>query len=216
MGRTRWVPTPIWRGQSCYIIGGGPSLKSFSFETLRGRNVLGCNAAFYLGVEIVPLTIFGDIKFLIQHQAGLLHYVEAGGKVVTNSAQRRNEPVPEWLHCMQKKNMGLATDGLGWNGNTGASAINLALLLGADTIYLLGFDMQVDTKGMANFHNAYVHPSKPSAYSRFLRGMKWVAKDLPRLFQNKHVINLEDGTSVLECFPKESLKAHFSKRKVAV
>lgn len=210
MGDARWVPTPIWRGQPCYIIGGGPSLKNFPFEILRGKNVLGCNAAFYLGVKIVPITIFGDSKFLSQHQAGLSHYVDTGGKVVTHSTRRRREPVPQWLLCMKKVNMGLATDGLGWNGNTGASAINLALLLGADIIYLLGYDMCVDGQGRANFHNAYVHPSKARAYLRFLRGMKQVAMDLPQLFPGRSVINLEDGTSVLNSFPKESLKAHFA------
>ena len=70
----RWKPTPIWDGMPCYIIGGGPSLEGFPFQILAGRNAIGCNVAFYLGVDIVPITIFGDTHFFKQHQDGLTKY----------------------------------------------------------------------------------------------------------------------------------------------
>ena len=99
--------------------------------------------------------------------------------------------------------------------NTGASAINLALLFGANPIYLLGFDMQLSPEGKKNFHNAYSDKPNSKAYERFLRGMTLVARDLPTLFPGHQVINLEDDTSALKDFPKESLKKHFSKEFVS-
>jgi hypothetical protein len=168
--------------------------------------VLGCNVAFYFGSKLVPITIFGDAAFLKQHREGLEHYVEHGGIVVTNSNLVK-KPTPPWLKVMKKHRQGLGIDGLGWNGNTGASAINLALLFGANPIYHLGYDMRE-----GNFHNAYSSVTSSSSYARFLKGMDSVAKDLPRLFPGKRVINLEDGTSVLNVFPKESLKKHFEER----
>lgn len=210
-----WTPPLLWEGQPCYVLGGGPSLQSFPFESIAGEFVLGCNAAFNLGVDTVPITVFGDASFLPKHQEGLEAYVEAGGWVVTNSS-RLKKSIPPWLRQMKKVLKGLALDGLGWNGNTGASAINLALLLGADPIYLLGYDMGPDSQGKSNYHNHYrSHTIHPSTYPRFLRGMEVVARDLLRLFPGRRVINLEDGSSRLPTFPKESLEAHMEEMEIA-
>ena len=211
-----WTPSPLWDGQPCYIIGGGPSLRGFPFDSLSGEFVLGCNAAFLLGADVVPITVFGDASFLVKHREQLVAYVSEGGMVVTNSG-RLKKSIPVWLRSMKKVLKGLSLDGLGWNGNTGASAINLALLLGANPIYLLGYDMGLDEKGRTNYHDAYrAHKVHPSTYPRFLKGMTHLARDLPLMFPGRQVINLEDGTSKLDVFPKESLKAHLAEMEVSV
>lgn len=206
-----WFPEEkIWDGQPCYIIGGGPSLVDFSWEALFDRNVLGCNVAFYMGVELVPINIFGDTGFFRQHAKGLREYADAGGVVVTPCRRIvKKTPVP-WLKIMKKQLRGLALDGLGWNGNTGASAINLALHFGANPIYLLGFDMKLSPRGEGNYHNLYNHTPKQSVYKRFSLGMRDLKRDLSVKFPGHIVINLEDGTSALDEFPKQSLKDHFS------
>jgi len=211
-----WIPEPIWENESCYIIGGGTSLEVFQFNCLAGHNVIGCNAAFYLGIDIVPIMVFGDGPFLKKHRRGLDNYAEEGGLVVTcSNAIDRFDP-PKYIKRMKKQIKGLAKDGLGWNKNTGSPAINLALLLGATTIYLLGFDMKLSEDGRKNFHNAYNDTPDPKCYKGFLEGMNVVARDLRLHFPGCHVINLEDGTSAMESFPKESLKEHFSKVGEAV
>ena len=213
----RWFPeTPIWEDEPCYIIGGGPSLESFDWNKLRDRNVLGCNVAFYIGADIVPITIFGDGLFLKQHRDGLENYHEQGGDIITPSNIVNRFNPPEYIKRIKKLHNGLGLDGLAWNGNTGASAINLALLFGANPIYLLGYDMQLSKEGKKNFHNAYSDTPNAKTYTRFLRGMASVARDLPKVFPGHQVINLEDETSALNCFPKESLKEHFSRVKETV
>ena len=212
-----WLPKSIWKDEPCYIIGGGSSLEDFPWDSLRGQNVIGCNAAFYMGADLVPIMIFGDGAFLKKHRTGLNQYAEAGGQVITCSpaaVTKRFDP-PEYLKQIDKQEKGLAIDAVGWNRNTGSAAINLALLLGANPIYLLGYDMQL-TKGKKNFHNAYNDTPNPKAYERFADGMILVARDLKLLFPNRCVINLEDGTSALNVFPKESLKNHLSNLKECV
>lgn len=209
MAKKFWFPDPIWEGEPCYIIGGGSSLAGFDWDILKGRKVLGCTVAFYLGSSLVPFAIFGDAAFLEQHRHGLEKYAREGGIVVTNS-NRVKKDTPDWLKRMRKVKDGLSTEALGWNGNTGSSAINLALLFGANPIYLLGYDMRISADGKRkNFHNAYNDQPNPKAYDRFKRGMVQVGEDLTRLFPGRRVINLEDGTSGLEVFPKESLGEHF-------
>jgi hypothetical protein len=200
--------------EPCYIIGGGSSLEGFDWDMLQGRNVLGCNVAFYIGANIVPITIFGDGHFMVQHRDGLDKYALEGGQVITLSNLISRLKAPEYIKQMKKVNRGLGVDGLGWNGNTGASAINLALLFGANPIYLLGFDMKLSPEGKKNYHNAYNDTPNAKVYTRFLKGMTQVARDLPQLFPGHQVINLEDGTSALQEFSKQSLKNHFSKELV--
>lgn len=213
MKRGLWFPeTKRWEGEACYIIGGGHSLTGFDFACLKGRNVLGCNVAFYMGYQLVPITIFGDAKFLNAHLPHLRKYAAEGGEVI--SPARRVDSPPEWLKVMRKQLHGLSLSALGWNGNTGAAAINLALLFGADPVFLLGYDMQVSDGGLGNFHNAYAHTVKPEVYLRFKKGMGYVARDLPKLFPGQRVINLEDDTSALTDFPMESLKGHFASMEV--
>ena len=205
----RWFPEQVWLGHSCYVVGGGYSLHDFDWSLLADRNVVGTNVMFYYGHDLVPICVAGDGRFINSNvfQEGIKQYVTAGGIMVTNS--NRFKKPPPWLRVMKRKLRGLATDALGWNGNTGASAINLALLLGANPVYLLGFDMQATGK-RCNFHTAYAKSrSNPKVYKRFLKGMGFVAKDLRKVFPDRKVINLEDGTSALDVFPKQSLKAHF-------
>jgi len=71
-------------------------LRTFDWNVLKGKNVLGCNAAFYQGVDFVPMTIFGDAAFFFQHKSGLEEYVEKGGIVFTSSSKVKNHP--DWIH----------------------------------------------------------------------------------------------------------------------
>jgi len=206
-----WFPEPIWEGEPCYIIGGGSSLDGFDWNLLQNKNVIGCNVAFYIGVDLVPISIFGDAAFLKQHRAGLDKYAASGGQVITCSRRVDRHNPPDYLKIMKRSLHGLCLDGLGWNGNTGAIAINLALLFGASPIYLLGYDMRLSDEGKKNYHNCYNDRANSKIYNRFLRGLTMVARDLKKLFPGRQVINLEDNTSSLNVFPKESLKDHFSK-----
>lgn len=208
MSQDLWKPDARWVNQSCYIVGGGPSLSDFPWNVLTDKNVLGCNAAFYLGVRIVPTIVFGDNGFIDKHIDGLEDYAAAGGEIITLA--RHAGSLPSWLNVMKKNLTGLSIDGLAWNGNTGSAAINLALLFGANPIYLLGYDMQVSRDGRGNFHNAYGHKPMNEVYRRFKNGMKSLAADLARLFPRRQVFNLEDDTSALMAFPKQSLQKHFS------
>ena len=211
-----YFPKPIWQDETCYIIGGGSSLKEFDWNLLQGKNVLGCNAAFYIGAHIVPITIFGDGEFLKQHRNGLDNYAESGGQVITCSKGVRRFNHPDYVKIVKKQLRGIGTDSVAWNGNTGSIAINYALLLGAKKIYLLGYDMGLSEQGKKNYHNCYNDRPNPKTYKRFLRGLTSLARDLLQLFPSCEVINLEDNTSSLNSFSKESLKNHFFKVKEMV
>lgn len=199
-----WYPTPFWKGKDVYIIGGGPSLKKFDWALLRGVPTIGCNSAFRLGSEVCKICIFGDIKWWNTYKDALSQF---DGLVVTNAPGLRDAEVG-WLFTMRRRSSGLGSQTLGWNGNTGASAINLAIILGARRIFLLGFDMKLGTDKKPNWHEYRVEDAAESVYERFISGFDSVARDLKDRHPGREVINITDDSD-LNCFPKVSLAEHF-------
>jgi hypothetical protein len=200
----------MWEGEDVYIIGGGTSLKTFDFNRLLNKNTIGCNSAFALGGDICDVCVFGDWKWWRHFGKKLLETFP--GMIITNSPRvgRINH---DRVFAMRRQTRGLSTDRLGWNRNTGALAINVALLLGAKRIYLLGYDMKLGTEGeregKANWHDLRYEKEKPGVYKRFQQGFENVVRDWKAMFPDREIINLTEDSELVG-FPKESIVAHFS------
>ena len=207
----RWIPEKIWDGQDVFIIGGGESLKTFDWNKLKDEYTIGCNDAFEHGEEICKICIFGDAPWFKTFKHKLALYK---GAVFTNASSLQKTRLP-WLWVMGRRSLGLHSDALGWNFNTGASAINLAILLGAKQIFLLGFDMHLSKDGKPNWHQNIVdRPKKekyPKIYDKFIKGFERVASDLKTKFPNVKVFNITDNSS-LDCFLKVSVKTFWEGR----
>jgi len=192
----RWTPEKTWDGRDCIIIGGGASLRTFDWSKLKNENTIGCNTAFIHGPEISKLCIFGDYTWWTKFQFDLSKYAEKGGIVFTNSPALLKTKL-SWLWTMPRETKGLHTEALGWNGNTGALAINLALLLGVAKIYLIGFDMHlVDNK--SNWHDKIMNPNLvlPSVYPKFCKEFKWVQSDWKKKFPNVEIFNITNDSGL--------------------
>lgn len=156
-----YIPIPkVWLGERVFIVGGGPSAKSIDWELLRGQKVLGCNAAaFLLPYGIAQYSVFGDKPFLEAFRMELRDYVLAGGFLI-NATGRVIHPDNHWMFHVKtlkgSKSWGISKDPeqVSWNRSTGGLAVNLAYLLGAREIVLIGFDMRAQAK-KHNWHNVY-------------------------------------------------------------
>jgi hypothetical protein len=139
-----------WKGQRCWIIGGGPSLRGFNWKRLRGELVIGTNRA----LEAAPcaINVSMDNAFLRDLERG---YYGAGieEKYKNNSfgfsvwVNTVKKQYPEWIYEINGDRGRFATTfdellGTGGNitGNSGFCAINMACVLGSNPIYLIGFD----------------------------------------------------------------------------
>lgn len=200
-----WASTRFWEGRDVYILGGGPSLVKFDWSSLIDRAVIGCNSAFFLGADICNICVFGDLKWWETFKWDLQSYK---GLVVTNVRQLRDSDC-SWLFTMLRKPKGLGHKSLGWNSNTGASAINLALILGAKRVYLLGFDMKLGASSKVNWHDKQIQKCFPEVYDRFKIGFENVACELNEKFPGCEIINLTEDSN-LNAFPKQSIIEHFS------
>lgn len=224
---TPWVPSKEWDGGDAYIIGGGPSLSTFPWGYLRGKNTIACNSAFVpLGADIVKYVVFGDWQWWLN--IGKQHLPEFGGIVVGCPVfPSKRATLPDWILHMGREETknGLAAHGagtLGWNGHTGSLAINLALLLGAHRVYLLGFDMKASPEGHANWHDVRFEGTPDQSvynlykiqFSAIVRDVKGDAKT-PSMFPGCELINVTDD-STLELLPKVSIRDHFVRVKEKV
>lgn len=202
-----WTPTSDWNDEDVFIIGGGNSLESFNWSLLKDELTIGCNSAFTLGVEVCKLCIFGDPKWFKSFKDELARYK---GIVFTSSPQMFNTKVP-WVWTLPRAVRGLHRTALGWNENTGASAINLALILGAKRIFLLGYDMHLSNDGKPNWHNRIIEKPNEATYEKFLKGFSNLKRELPAKFPGKEIINVTDNSD-LNCFPKVNCKQFWNER----
>lgn len=207
-----------YKGQAVFCIGGGPSLRDFDWDMLRGLNTIGCNAAYKLGVDIVKYCFFADHGFLNKggNYVGLAEFSEAGGIVITHAPSLHKHSTP-WLYYVEREPRGCFKHALGFNGSSGASAINLALILGASRVYLLGYDNQTSAQNLTHWHDYYRKqvPQENVAeirrraghYTTFKNGYKDLLNDLrkkPDMFPGARIINL-NMESALDMFPKRPL-----------
>ena len=197
----RWTPKAEWKGQDVFIIGGGDSLRDFDWLLLHRELTIGCNNAYTHGSRVCKICLFGDNKWFedpkYKHKEKLAQFK---GVVFTCSPHLLHSKIP-WLWTVPREKQGLRTNALGWNGNTGASAVNLALILGAKRVFLLGFDMQLSDGGKPNWHDDLIDKTNPDAYRRFLKHFRKVAADLPVRFPGRKIINI-NANSALDLFPK--------------
>jgi len=211
-----WNIPNVWKGRTAYLLGGGPSLSSFDFSRLAGKRVVGVNDAYRHGKEIVPVCFFGDSHWWHKHGhrsvevpgegwvPGFLSY--EGVRVTNNLCHQYFEG-----HVRICKRLGngfsSSPDTLAWNGNSGACAINLAVLLGASTIVLLGFDMhnrKAEGKTVAtNYYPNMVYPPTDQNYVTFLEQFQHVKAGCENA--GVRVINANPESS-LTLFPKMSIE----------
>ena len=203
-----WKSEPVWKGHDVFVIGGGPSLTGFDWFRLRGHLTVGCNSAYLLGVIACKICVFGDgsrsneRSFWNKNKDGLAAYAAQGGVVFTNHPALFDDETP-WLWTMRRQARGLSTtERLGWNHNTGSTAINLALLLGARRLYLLGFDMRSNgTKN--NWHSNGERRIDPAVYHEFIDNYKCVARDWHEKFNDRIIVNLTPDSALPDSvFPR--------------
>lgn len=199
-------PDGLWAGWRCFIVGGGPSLKSFDFEQLRGERVIVVNKAFF-DVPFADIMFAMDRPFLDLIMQGKLNkdgkdYQRAfesfeGAKLWLDIS---NYSYPLFVYSIPSAGeIGWTKslkEGLYHGQNSGYGALNLAMVLGADPIYLLGYDCSRGPAGEKNYHDGYPSGGNPDALNIFKRAFEAGAA---LLNGRPRIVNLNPN-SALRCF----------------
>ena len=204
-----WQPEVLWPGETVFIIGGGPSLKNMDWAPFRSQRVIGLNDAYRLG-DWMGVCFWGDNRWWDVHCSELKSY--RGMKISAQTGKPEGDPEVKWVHRWPD---GLSVQNrIGWNWSTGAAAINLALVMGARKVVLLGYDMKPGPKGERNWHDNNIDsipldykekPDMPSTLERQQEGFWTIARALPSVFPGAQVLNAGPD-SVLQGFPMVNLE----------
>lgn len=198
---TPWtVPANVWAGQAAFILGGGPSLKGFDATRLRGKGkIIGVNNS---GIDLAPFAdvlFWADTRWLDWNKDRLgLH---TGRWKVSRKRPHFDTGHDVKFLPFKPRRLSHRPDSLGgWCG--GSSAINLAYLLGAKVMVLLGFDMRdlpPDRWKEGNWHDQHqMPPVEGQRRDKFIPVIEAFAPDL--LDQGVTVLNCNER-SALRCFP---------------
>jgi hypothetical protein len=224
-----WTVPRMWEGGECYIIGGGSSLaRQFNvpnhvielvetgqqpisayseyFKPLHDKHVIGTNIGFMLG-DWVSIGMFCDKNFYWRHKDAISRFK---GLMVTDYADlgeivkdNRNIKV---LKRDNRNGVTTKPDIICWNFNTGAAAINLALLMGVKKIYLLGYDMAI-SNDRSHWHEGfqlYERKTSPKQFDNFLKRYPQIAQEVKTKYPDVEIINCNPD-SALDVWPKVRL-----------
>lgn len=175
----------LWAESTVFIIGGGPSLLQQDLSLIHSHRVIGVNQAFRLG-NWIDVCWYGDKQWYSQNLKDIKNF---GGLVLTCSAEARKEK--RWKRVKyvgRSKRVGIEykkRTHVAWNGNSGASAVNVAYWLGAKRVVLLGFDMKVPNSidEPDHWHDLYEKNIDKKTgkyhdpYPRFMKGWPQIKKD---------------------------------------
>jgi hypothetical protein len=182
------------KGEAIYIVGGGASLKGFDFATLTGKIVIACNRAIeYVDAQYM---VYMDDQFYDWHEDQVESF---DGEIFTHSWNKYRNKV------RFAKNLGALglsdsfDDGLFHGGNAAYLALNLAYVMGADPIFLLGVDMCYHD-GATHFHEGYDREDSvgEKRFIHMIKSFNYGSEILKE--RGVTVFNCSD-ISKLKCFP---------------
>ena len=131
-------------GSMFYILGGGPSLDYFDWSSLDGRNTIGINAAwmrrpagYHIVKDVRLIQMYGD------RMPDGTYFVQRGQEAYPRMVPLRERA--KWSDAIE--------DGVLVGDSTAVSAMNLAVMLGAKRIVMLGFDGGFHS-GKSHWHSA--------------------------------------------------------------
>lgn len=182
----------------CFIIGGGPSVAETNLDLIKKEFVIGVNEAFRLG-KWVDLWMFGDSDLFKTHREDIEKWPN---RIVSCAGATRRHKKIEYYNRCKKHNICYEHGNLAWpsgSANSGATAINLAIKEGFDSVVLIGFDMKV-VNGKHHYHDYYKKQPRDDAYERFMLHFEDIAKEA-----KVEILNANPD-SALPFFPKINLE----------
>ena len=166
-------PIPLkdrgWSGDAAVIVGGGPSLRDFRWESLFGvQHAIAINRA-YQNVPYAEMFFTEDARVIKKfgHRAD---WKEFRGKKILHLLDDAYLPdlvgfTDDLIMVKQTKSHKRWSmswdDGLSVSSNSAVGAFNIASIMGVKTIFALGLDCRSDGPTGQNYHDDYPKSWRP-------------------------------------------------------
>jgi len=198
-----------WREATAVLIGGGPSLTPQQVELVSARRalrVIAVNDAYRLA-PFADICYFADSEWWGWHKDRPDFQAFVGQKCsISDSGGNIKDPA---VHILRNANgrghsFGLSLDPkqIVTGSNSGYQALNIAVLAGAKTILLLGFDAREPT-GKTHWFGDHPKREPIAAYAEYRKAFS--AGERAILAAGVKVVNCSPG-SAIDSFPKMDLE----------
>lgn len=200
------VPPRAWQDETCFVLGGGPSLTFGPLPTEKNGRIIAVNDAFLLS-PYADILYFGDKQWFDDNIQDIRRY--EGRNNQNRRILTRVLIKDRWRDATIKHMpfnrigrdiaVSLSRHGSALSGwCSGSNAINLAFLHGVKRIVLLGFDMNGE-----NWHQRHSRPKEEGCYKNFMSYIDRMAIELEK--EKVEVINCS-MESALTCFKKQPIE----------
>lgn len=179
-----------WKGQRAWVIGGGPSIKKFDFQILKGEKVITTNVA-YLKAPFADIEVFMD--FTTFYRWLMLGKYGPGSLKIWNDLKYKvhidlsGRILPGCYRIPTRVRSGLARGikSVYHGNNVGYAGLQVAVALKANPIYLLGFDFchigsKKDNTRETHFHNFYPERQPLDVIEGYMWQFRKLVPDLNR------------------------------------
>jgi len=197
---------------TCYIVGGGPSLRFFNWELLKDKFVIAVNRAY----EVLPnaqIVYFTDDEWYHDHKNNLLQHsgIKVKGSLDPNRLKDQPMKIHQY-HLISEKGLTLKHGCLSHGKNSAYAAINLAgVHLGFKKIYLMGIDLKWGRPGdqtSSHWHDGHKRIDPEMIYAIMLQNYQSIVEPLKA--NDIEVINVNaPGQTNLTVFPIKSFREVF-------
>jgi hypothetical protein len=181
-------------GKRCFVIAGGPSLRGFDFSQIQHEYTLGINKICQ--VFHPWLLVSWDRVCYNWYQTQLIK-----SPIVMVDLSNSNFDRVFYVRSASDFGNPIEINRIYIGTHTGYAAINLALALGFNPIYLLGFDYKSDGNGNYHVTDDWGHPTDID--NRLERFRKEIDQ-YPEYVKDTKIINL-NSDSELKSFPFMSI-----------
>lgn len=218
---------PAWQGATVVLVGGGPSLTLAQVALVAEAHAAGAVRVIAVNdvylwipwaevlygadshwwgwqIEGVAKPVLGlsaaQVRERFRAFAGQKCTIQNSGENVADDAVHMLRNLKHPLHSQ-----GLSLDPryLATGRNSGYQALNLAVLAGAKTIVLLGFDGRPAVDGKTHWSGGHPRPTPAAAYEEYRRAFS--AGESAIAAAGVRVINASPG-SAIDSFPKMELE----------
>jgi hypothetical protein len=162
-----WSPEPLFKGETIFCLGGGPSLTAEICARVRGRRSIAVNSSAVLA-PWASVLFFTDSGWYEPRRELVANWP---GLVVSMSRTAKRE-LPDKVKRVQGQGDPQALPGFSrgphvvqQGRSSGHTAVSLAIALGASRVVLLGYDMRF-VEGREHFHGEYKGPRDMDIYAR--------------------------------------------------
>jgi len=190
-----WIIPQSWSGQAVVCVASGPSLTIKSVDYCQGKaRVIAINDNYLLAP-------WADMLYACDHQWWLWHNgaPEFPGIKVTQSIDAAVEFGLRWIPSKKGRGLSENPEHIHQGRNSGYQAINIAHLMGASRILLLGYDMHTVEGRQPRWFGHHPNQQVPD-YTDYIQHFDTIAEQAA-----VEVINCTPG-SALECFEKRELR----------